>query len=615
MPAMQRMAPSTAAIPLEARILADQVTALQRTLPSIILGNTLTPLVVLVCVKGLVSTVALGSWFALQMLHSAFNAWAWWLTRHRPAHPRNAPARARAIIVASGLSGLLWAAGLVFLWPPERLDLQILLIFLIGGMTSSAMHALSVLLPAYYAFLVPSVASVVGMSLWAGSVAHLAVAATVLAFGLTSIRFAASLNRTLRDSLRSRYTVAELAADLQLQKERAEAASLDKSRFLAAASHDLRQPVHALSLFLSALRKQPLTVEGERLATHAAHAVETMADLFNSLLDVSRLDAGMVHPERRRFPVAPLLERVAEQEQPSAGAAGLRLRLRLPPQPLWIETDPVLLERVLRNLVSNALRYTDRGTVLIALRRGAGGWVLQVRDSGIGIPPERQADVFQEFVQLHNPERDRNKGLGLGLAIVRRTVELLGLALNLRSAPGRGTVFTLALPVVAPAGAGVTAVEQGPAAPAPDSAPPPGLFVAVIDDDADILAAMEAVLSGWGCKVLTAGDVAELLAGLLLEPATPELLISDFRLREGASGLDAVARLRDEYNQDIPAILITGDTAPERLVEAQASGLLLLHKPVATEDLRVAIAQALAQGRRADTEEAEEAAAAAEAAL
>jgi signal transduction histidine kinase len=584
--------PTADALALRLRILADQVSALQRTLPSILVGNTLVPLVVVVALWGTVARPWLLGWLALQWLHSAFNAWAWWRTRRRPAKPHNATARARATVWASGISGLLWGLSVPLLWPEGRFDLQGLLIFLIGGMASAAMHALAALLPAFHAFLWPAVAGVVGTSLWAGTAPNLVIGTTVLIYGITSTRFAGSLNRTLTDSLRNRYQVAALAADLQVQKERAEAASLDKSRFLAAASHDLRQPVHALALFLGALRRQPLTAEGARLAGHAADAVDTMGGLFNALLDVSRLDAGMVQPEVRAVPLTQLLQRVADQARHSASSAGLRLQLRLPPGAgPWVETDPVLLERVLANLVSNAIRYTERGTVLVALRHGYGGPRVQVRDSGIGIPADSQERVFQEFVQLHNPERDRHKGLGLGLAIVRRTAGLLGLPLALRSAPGQGSCFTLGplpalrVPVAVPAPAPAVAAAPLPLA---------GLRVVVIDDDPQILAAMDALLGGWGCQVHAAADVAALRPLLLAGTAVPDLLISDFRLRAGASGLDAVAHLRDEFNEDIPAILITGDTAPERLREAQASQLLLLHKPVHADALRQAITTALA---------------------
>jgi CheY-like chemotaxis protein len=240
--------------------------------------------------------------------------------------------------------------------------------------------------------------------------------------------------------------------------------------------------------------------------------------------------------------------------------------------------------------VNNAVRYTDHGGVLIALRRRGAALQFQVWDTGIGIPPERHADVFNEFVQLHNPERDRSQGLGLGLAIVRRMAELLGAVVALRSVPGRGSVFTVTLPDAGP-GEPLPAAAA-PAAPAAVTAP--GLWVLVVDDDADIRSATQVLLQGWGCEVMAAAAVDALMPQLATRARVPDLIISDYRLGGDDDGLAAIARLQGEYNEDIPAILVTGDTAPERLLDAQRSGLALLHKPVTPEALRAVMAQVLA---------------------
>ncbi len=580
-------------------VLAEQVAVMQRNLPSMVLGNTLIPLVMALGLDGAVSARVWGPWLALQWLHSAFNIYGWWHTRGRRFSVRSAPRRARIAVGVSIASGLLWASGVVWMWPEGRLDLQIFMLFLVGGVTGGASHSLAALPKAYYVFLGPCVAAVLLMCLVAGgSATHVVLAVTVLAYGLTSLHYAANLNRTLVQTLHQRLELAALAADLQQQKERAEQAGVAKNRFLAAASHDLRQPVHALSLFMGALRDQPLPPAAADLVRHAASTVDGLGGLFNALLDVSRLDAGMVQPAPRRFAIDALLQRVAEGEGTVAASKGLRLRLRLPREGTVpaVRTDPVLLERMLRNLVNNAVRYTERGGVLIALRgpNGAGSALrLQVWDTGIGIPAQRQAEVFDEFVQLHNPQRDSRQGLGLGLAIVRRTAELLGIEVVLRSVPGRGSVFTLTLPPggAADVPAAVAVVATEPAA--HSSAGLRGLWVLVIDDDADVSAAMQALLLGWGCEVLAASAVDELMPQLLTQARVPDLIISDFRLRGSEDGPAAVARLRGEFNEDIPALLITGDTGPERLREAQRSGLALLHKPVAPQALLSAMVQAL----------------------
>jgi CheY-like chemotaxis protein len=314
-----------------------------------------------------------------------------------------------------------------------------------------------------------------------------------------------------------------------------------------------------------------------------------MGSMFNSLLDVSKLDAGMVQPELRVVPVKPMLERICTDEGALAHAKGLTLQVNV--QALSALTDPSLLERIMRNLIANAVNYTDEGGVLVTVRQRGQRLAIRVIDSGVGIPVERREEVFKEFVQLNNPERDRAKGLGLGLAIVRRLADLLSLPLILRSRPGRGTVFTLLVPMAT--SPGLTAGQET-AAPAGThdrtrSFIPrvmgDGDLVLVIDDDDEIRVGMRALLAGWGCDVVGAAGLDDLMPVLARLPDVPKLIISDYRLRGNETGLMVVDHLRNEYNEDIPGILITGDTAPERLREALSTGLILLHKPVSPKEL------------------------------
>ena len=597
----------------EAAVDAALITTLQGNLLGIACGNALIATLMALGLAGAVSTPRLLGWLAFQWLHSALSAWSWWQVRQRPASVRSAPRRIRAARGSSAISGLSWALALPLLWPPDRLDLQLLMICMLIGMTAGAMHSLTADLPAFNRFLAPNVLAVSGMALWQGGTVQGVIAAASLVYGLTSARFAARLHASQRRALHQRDELTALAAslraaaaDLQAQKGVAEAASLAKSRFLAAASHDLRQPVHALSLFLGALGARPLDDESRRLVRHAGRTVAAMSKLFNALLDVSRLDAGMVQPDWRHVPLAPMLARIAEEEGAVARDKGLRFVLRLPhnAEVLTTRSDPLLLERVLRNLVANAVRYTPHGGVLLALRRtgrwrgrapvqpGERGLLLQVWDTGIGIPPDRQADVFQEFVQLHNPERDRTQGLGLGLAIVRRLVDLLGHPLALRSVPGRGTVFSLRLTL------GEAAVPEPPTLTGlPVAATPAsGRLVLVIDDDAEIRTAMQALLAGWGCEVIAADGLATLMPLLASLPRRPDLIISDYRLRGEETGLVVIEQLHAEYNDEIPAILVTGDTAAEPLRALEMSGVALLHKPVSAAALRAAMDQVLGGG-------------------
>ncbi len=373
--------------------------------------------------------------------------------------------------------------------------------------------------------------------------------------------------------------VAEATSELRTRKEEAERANLSKSRFLAAASHDLRQPMHALGLFIAELSQQKLDSGGRRLVERIAASAEAMEDLLDSLLDISKLDAGVLQPTVRNFALQPLIERITNERRPSATERGLELRARL--TEYWIRSDPVLFQRILGNLVSNAVRYTHEGRILVACRRRGGRLRIEVRDSGVGIAPDAQEIIFQEFVQLENPERSRDKGLGLGLAIVRRLTDLLGHRLEVRSRPGCGSVFAVEVEIAQP-----DRTEEEEHATQREPGDLAGIRVAIIDDDSLARAGMESLLASWDCEVVAAGDAAELLETLQRQAMPPQLVISDFRLHGSTNGIEAIHSLRERYGQTLPAVLISGDTGPEMLRQAHAERLLLLHKPVRPARLR-----------------------------
>lgn len=370
----------------------------------------------------------------------------------------------------------------------------------------------------------------------------------------------------------------EATAELRARKDEAERANLAKSRFLAAASHDLRQPLHALGLFLSELTEQPLDARSRQLTGRLTASTEAMEGLLDSLLDISRLDAGVLTPGPAVFDMHAKLEHLLAGQASAAAARGLELRLRCPP--CWGVSDPLLFERIIANLVGNAIRYTPHGRVLVACRRRGERLRVEVRDSGLGIAADDQQVIFQEFVQLGNVERARDKGLGLGLAIVRRLVDLLGHRLELRSALGRGSVFAIELPAAAPpkpVPGDREALALGHFG---------GLQVMLADDDALALGAMSSLLESWGCEVRAAHTADELL-DVLARGSAPHILITDLRLGGATDGLALIAAVRTQAGRaGLPAVLISGDTAPESLARIQAAGVPLLHKPVRPARLR-----------------------------
>ena len=575
-------------------VLADQARHLQRSEPLYTLGNAVVAVMTAVPLRDSAPRLRLLLWLALILLATAGHGWMTW--RHW-GRTGQAARQLRNATWMSAVNGALWAAGVLVIFPGADYAHRALLLVLLSGLATGAMFALAVHLPALCALYLPVVASVVIEALANGGPARWPVAMLTLLWLALALLSARQLHSTLIDSFRNRHAVALLAADLQTQKDMAVALGQSRSRFLAAASHDLRQPVHALSLFVSALQQQPPADEAERLLGHVRNTVDGMGAMFNTLLDISKLDAEMVHPVCGAVALRPLLARIAADEGTVARAKGLALRCSVQGQAdLAVHTDPQLLERVLRNLVSNAVRYTQQGGVELRADVRGGSLRLRVADSGSGIPRARRAEVFQEFVQLHNPERDRDQGLGLGLAIVQRLCALLGVPLLLRSRPGRGTVFSLRLPLASTPAQPLVAASAGVAVGQPDGRPAlaPGDVVLVVDDAADIRAAMGALLRGWGCQVLTAASLDTLMPQLMALTVPPRLILCDLRLHGPDDGLAVIEQLRSGFNDELPAILITGDTGPDRLREAAASGLGLLHKPVNEAALRLAIGQALA---------------------
>ncbi len=484
---------------------------------------------------------------------------------------------AYGFVAFCAFEGLIWGAGAIYLTDPAAVVQLLLVGLVVCAISTGSLSAFGVYLPAFYALFFTATLPFMVVSVIEGGFTHDALAALIVVYFFGMLAVARMHNGNMLEMLRLRFENADLAAALQLQKDAAEEASLAKTRFLAAASHDLRQPVHALSLFVGALRGYPLAAEPSQLVGRIEDSVSAMDGLFSALLDISRLDAGVVAPDIKPFPIETLLRRLEHDYAGDAAAKGLTLRIK--PCAAFVRSDPVLLERILRNLVSNAVRYTDRGGVLVGCRRRE-NLRIEVWDTGRGIPPTHVQRVFEEFFQLDNPERDRAKGLGLGLAIVRRLAGLLGHKVSIYSQPGRGSVFSIDVPLAEAAQFVAPSQNAG--------ATRHGLIL-VIDDETAIQEGMRSLLQGWGHSVLCGGSGEEILAQARTVTARPDLIICDYRLRGGETGAQVIDRLRQTYFHQIPALLITGDTAPDRLEEAAGSGLLLLHKPVANSRLRAAV--------------------------
>ena len=378
-----------------------------------------------------------------------------------------------------------------------------------------------------------------------------------------------------------------IESETRLEQARldSETANKAKSKFLAAASHDLRQPLHAIGMFLSALedrRSKSETEEAEgdlKIIQNISDSLEALRSLLNALLDISKLDAGVMKAEFMPVMLKPLVERLIKQQSVRAEEKGLKLKVFCPD--IAVRSDPVLLERVLLNLLSNAVRYTEEGGVLLGVRRRDDQVLIQVVDTGVGIPKEKVRDIFIEFQQLDNPARDRRRGLGLGLAIVERVLALLNHAMNIKSVVGKGSSFSLSLmsdevQKTIETEKSIEVALSGRETP----------LIVVIDDEPDILEGMEHLIKGWKYDVITASSTQDALDALDETEAIPSLILADYRLQENLTGADSIRMIQEKLNQAIPAAIITGDTAPDRIQEAKASGFVLLHKPLRPAKLR-----------------------------
>jgi signal transduction histidine kinase len=387
-------------------------------------------------------------------------------------------------------------------------------------------------------------------------------------------------------------------------RDAAEAADQAKTRFLAAASHDLRQPAHALGLYMATLRAGSLNPEQAELAQRMGASLAALDAMFAELLDVSRMDAGAVVPHWDVVALAPLLRRLADEWAGEAEARGLRLSLRVADAAAMTVSDALLLERVLRNLLANAVKYTKTGGVLLACRSrstadGGRAWRIEVWDSGIGIAPADQERVFEEFFQVGNPGRDRASGLGLGLAIVRRLARLLQLRLVLHSRPGRGSVFFVE--GLAPAGQ----LPRQAAAARREMRRLAGSLVAVIEDDAEVRDAMARLLRLWECQVVEGSSAAEVLQALAERgpaQAAVAAIVADVRLAQGQRGPDEAKLLFATWGRQVPLLLVSGETAPEHLRQLQDAGHTCLAKPVSPARLRAWLEQVLPATERTPME-------------
>ncbi|ARN75131.1 hybrid sensor histidine kinase/response regulator [Oceanicoccus sagamiensis] len=537
------------------------------------------------------STVSPGlliSWFFVVNLFSVFRVYSWKkFNLYRLAGNDSLKPWAWLSIFHTAAAGVIWGlVPIMFVDIAEDSMSQVIISFffptfvMIGqAVTYSSFK------PMWYAYAIPANGLMIGhlildqnpdTNMWA------------LALILVTAFCIAALERNynaIMKAIHLKLQYADLMNSVKAAKEKADQANHSKSIFLASASHDLRQPVHAMNLFIEMLQKKTMPDNARQLVDRIATCARSLQSLFNSLLDISNLDAGTIEYQPKPVRAASYINALVALHRPEAEEQKLQLEADV--DDIVLQTDPVLLTRILSNLIANAINHSGSGVIRLSTRQEQQAASISVEDTGRGIPPEELEHIFDEFKQLHNPERDRNKGLGLGLSICARLAKLMGTEIQVESTLNQGSRFFFSLPIadssqtLSPVEASGSALDFSQ------------LSALVLDDEETIREAMAMLLRDWGCQqVASAGDLQQAQA-LLHNGFIPQLIISDYRLRNHETGVDAVMALRAQLADEVTAILVTGDTSPQSLGAIQSSQITTLHKPVDTQQLKSTIAALL----------------------
>lgn len=573
-----------------ANVRLELVNTLYRQSPPILFGNIAVVSLTVFLLWREVSQRDLLGWAAAIYVLTAIRIVMVWRDRQTTDHPTvTANRRAWRYVFFSGMSGCLWGSMGILFFAPHDTIVTALICIVLAGMTGGSVASLSSWWPTYLAYVLPTVLPFAIRSFVYGNALFSVLGFLSLFLLGVNLAFSRTLQRTVRDAVLLRFENVALIRQLTEEKERAEIANRSKSQFLAAASHDLRQPTHALGLYIATLRAMAQAPNIERaalndLAERLRTALRGMSQLLNVLLDISRLDAGVIEVEPRRFPLQQELVALENQFSQAALTKGLALRIRS--TSIWVETDAVLLHNMLSNLLSNAVRYTHLGGILVACRRRKGDVEIQVFDTGIGIESSQLSSVFREFYQVGNAARDREQGLGLGLAIVQRTAALLGAHIQVQSVPARGSLFSVRLPAMQDIQSPQPGIGEQHGEPVSSRRQK---SILVIDDDRDVLASMQTLLRAWGHTVVAAQSLEQAIVAARAHRFVLQMVVTDFRLAMHVTGVDVIHAVFQSIGRAIPAIIITGDTSTEGINAASSSGFRVLHKPLDPQELQALI--------------------------
>jgi len=564
---------------LDRLVLTEQIKTLYESMGSLLLINLVIGLSLVFAFWGLVDSTILLGWLAALMIMLAIRGIYFYGFR-KSFEPEQLEHYRRILVIGSGSAGVLWGLAGVLFYVPDQLSYQLFILVALYSMAGGSVFTLSMYLPAFYAYVPITLLPLAGVFLLQGDTLHAILAGVTITFLLAITTFNNKISKNYQVSFKLRYENLNLIEQLTIQKQEADRANKAKSKFLAAASHDLRQPLYALQLFISVLDELTTEAEARRVLEQVTRSADALNRLLDSLLDISQLDAGTLNTETKDFSLLEVVQKLALEFEPRA--VEKNLTIQWPVVDELLHSEPILVEQILRNYLSNAFKFTEEGMIRMICESQEDVVVISVSDTGCGIPQHAQDAIFDEFHQLGNPERDHSNGLGLGLSIVKRAAELLGLETKVQSAPNVGSTFSVTIPK-AQASAAIVAQKRIPEQQITVS---DSLLVIVIDDDPAIREATERLLEIWHCQVLVAADRDEAMALLATAPRMPDAIIADYRLRDNDTGIRVIGAINDHFATTIPAVLITGEMDDSQFEGLAEKNIALLKKPVSPARLR-----------------------------
>ncbi|MEH6384153.1 MAG: hybrid sensor histidine kinase/response regulator [Colwellia sp.] len=563
---------------IQDKIHAEQIKIMHSSIPLILFTNFVVVWALSYGFSDVVSQTSLKICLGLMFVMVAVRAGLYFNYKDK-LDSKNLRPLALSLIIGSALAGVLWAT-LSLLYLPA--DNQIYQIFLLGGlmvMAGGSAFTFSIYLPCYFAYIPATLLPITLQFFIIGDKFHNTLGIISVTYFLVLTLFNIKINKHFKATLALRFENLVLIEQLKQQKEEAERANKAKSKFLAAASHDLRQPLYALGLFTSVLDETIKFPKVKRVVEQINASVTALTNLFDKLLDISQLDAGVVIVKKQNFALSDIFDKLTKEF--SREAQENNIELIWPSEYPAVYSEPDLLERILRNYLSNAIKYTCEGAVEVICEARNGKVYIQISDTGIGMTKETLEEIYEEFYQVSNPERDRQKGLGLGLSIIKRTADLLDHEISVTSEIGKGSIFSIVVTqAVMMSKANIEVSDLS------EQIQPTNKLVLIIDDEESIREGLTCMLELWGYQVIAAVDTAVAMHQLQENNKSPDVIISDYRLKENRTGIDAIKALHEKYGKDIPALLITGDMMQERLIEIKDSGLPVLFKPVPAMKLR-----------------------------